>query len=519
MRGFTTSSNKLVKITSFGASAKTELTQLGMIKGNIGQILKTLKGMIGDFSAVPAAPAVEEEEPVIAPVAEVEEIEETVEEPIIEETPVEEAAIEETIEETVEEAPVDEAVVEEPVEEEQAEEEPEAESEEIEESAEEETEEAVEEPTVEETVEEKPFVAPAKAENKAEVKEPDQKPKKKNKTVKILIPIIAAVVAFVMLCTLIGAIIVGAVLLFNNNGDNGRPQESSQSQSQSSQKPNSSSQKPNSSSQSSSQKPNSSSQSSSQNQAVPGTEVVYGKFILAENSKGKYIVTNYTGNESLLEIPASVNGKAVVGIGSNAFKNKTFAIVLIPSSVTEISANAFVNTDISELKIEGNTTIRERAFNGGTLETVLAYGNVIVETDAFHTSAAIEELDFFGENIQLAQNIVNYSPMCLQISGKYLDGASVSLKNTVIIGIVYGPVEQITATNSLQTVIIGAEVTRIEKEAFANCYLLEEAYFESPYNWSYSFYGNLFSVSDLDDEVTAAEHLTGTYVDCELIQE
>ena len=53
------------------------------------------------------------------------------------------------------------------------------------------------------------------------------------------------------------------------------------------------------------------------------------------------IITSYLGKDTLAEIPASLEGIAVVGIGEGAFKNSTVEQVVIPSGVTFIDWFAF----------------------------------------------------------------------------------------------------------------------------------------------------------------------------------
>ena len=59
-------------------------------------------------------------------------------------------------------------------------------------------------------------------------------------------------------------------------------------------------------------------------------------------SNGVAVITNYTGTNAVLEIPAELDGFSVAEIGSQSFAgNSTLASVTVPGSVTNIRAYAF----------------------------------------------------------------------------------------------------------------------------------------------------------------------------------
>ena len=65
-------------------------------------------------------------------------------------------------------------------------------------------------------------------------------------------------------------------------------------------------------------------------------------FVCLENADGTLSLTGYTGTESILDIPATLNGKQVSAIGENCFAGKVcLKSVRIPEGVTQIGDYAF----------------------------------------------------------------------------------------------------------------------------------------------------------------------------------
>ena len=82
---------------------------------------------------------------------------------------------------------------------------------------------------------------------------------------------------------------------------------------------------------------------------------------------GTVEITLYTGNESALEIPAEIDGKAVTVIGDNAFFDCHSVVeVVIPDSVTTIGSKAFTRClRMTDITIPDSvTTINGFAFAG-----------------------------------------------------------------------------------------------------------------------------------------------------------
>ena len=82
---------------------------------------------------------------------------------------------------------------------------------------------------------------------------------------------------------------------------------------------------------------------------------------------GGYEVSDYDGESSAVVIPSMYEGKSVIGIGMNAFKdNKTMYEISVPDSVTYIDKEAFGGcVGLIEFTVsEYVTRIGERAFSG-----------------------------------------------------------------------------------------------------------------------------------------------------------
>jgi hypothetical protein len=79
------------------------------------------------------------------------------------------------------------------------------------------------------------------------------------------------------------------------------------------------------------------------------------------------VITGYKGKGGDVAIPATIGGKAVVGIGDNAFSESYgLASITIPASITSIGSCAFLYcTDLTSITIPASvTSIDGSAFYG-----------------------------------------------------------------------------------------------------------------------------------------------------------
>src|SRR5690606_33172619 len=74
-----------------------------------------------------------------------------------------------------------------------------------------------------------------------------------------------------------------------------------------------------------------------------------GDYEYTDNGDGTATITSYSGSDTNLVIPDTLNSLSVTHIGANAFENKSFNSVVIPSSVKNIGQWAFSSSDIQSV--------------------------------------------------------------------------------------------------------------------------------------------------------------------------
>jgi len=88
-------------------------------------------------------------------------------------------------------------------------------------------------------------------------------------------------------------------------------------------------------------------------------------------------ITDFSGTDTELIIPPTINTVAVTAIGDSAFWERQLISVVIPDGVTSIGNNAFRENQLISVDIPDSvTTIREGAFGGNTLTSITIPGNV-----------------------------------------------------------------------------------------------------------------------------------------------
>ena len=119
----------------------------------------------------------------------------------------------------------------------------------------------------------------------------------------------------------------------------------------------------------------------------PDDALTYGDFEYSEQSDGTVSINKYTGEDTTVSIPSTIDGKSVTRINYNIFYNATnVESVTIPATVTQISSGAF-----SKIKhvtfANGFTEIPNSAlYNADQLESVtLPSGITKIGTYAFYS--------------------------------------------------------------------------------------------------------------------------------------
>ncbi len=99
----------------------------------------------------------------------------------------------------------------------------------------------------------------------------------------------------------------------------------------------------------------------------------------ADESKFKYTtlvngtvkIKSYSGKESKVYIPRSIDGYLVSTIGNGAFKSDTLTEVYIPSGVTTIEPKAFSCPKLTKLTMfDEVTTVTDASFSGASIKTL-----------------------------------------------------------------------------------------------------------------------------------------------------
>jgi hypothetical protein len=141
-----------------------------------------------------------------------------------------------------------------------------------------------------------------------------------------------------------------------------------------------------------------------------------------ENSR-HIIITGYTGTNTVIRIPRSIDNIPVTVIGEGAFEDKNVRAVTLPEGLTEIGPRAFSENNLTKLIIpEKVTTIGAGAFSQNSLRSlVIPQGITAIEDEAFadndlteltlpqglktigNDAFAISSSSFFGEPARLSR--------------------------------------------------------------------------------------------------------------------
>ena len=158
-------------------------------------------------------------------------------------------------------------------------------------------------------------------------------------------------------------------------------------------------------------------------------------------------ITKYTGTESTVILPSTINSWPVTKIGEAALKdNSTITSVTIPANVTEIGANAFA----------GCTNLTSVTYGGDWSNLTIQSGNPAVE-DA--VNAQLFDFDFTPDNTAV---IVRYNGTAADVTipSRYKGKPVTEIGRAAFHG------------SSFTSVTIPDSVTFISDIAFANCFNL-----------------------------------------------
>ena len=162
-------------------------------------------------------------------------------------------------------------------------------------------------------------------------------------------------------------------------------------------------------------------------------------------------ITKYTGKESTVILPSTINSWPVTKIGEDALKdNTTITSVTIPDSVTEIGANAFA----------GCTNLTSVTYGGDWSNLTIQSGNPAVE-DAAKDAANEQLFDFEFILNNTAVVVTNYkykgTAADVTIPSRYKGKPVTAINNAAF------------PNSAVTSVTIPDSITSIPDAAFVNC--------------------------------------------------
>ena len=193
------------------------------------------------------------------------------------------------------------------------------------------------------------------------------------------------------------------------------------------------------------------------------------QFIL--NADNTATITKYTGNEHRITIPAQVTHGAqtypVSKIGDRVFCNYKYVLtgVQIPDTVTEIGSNAFYNcTSLKSVTIQGNKPscvkkIGRQAFMFCSELTDIPILDSVTEigSESFHHCEELDTVTIPEGVTSVADGMFRY---CYNLHTVTLPDSVTAIEERAFTG------------TALTQIHIPAKVTRIETDAFSECFAL-----------------------------------------------
>ncbi|WP_169447644.1 cadherin-like beta sandwich domain-containing protein, partial [Paenibacillus daejeonensis] len=212
--------------------------------------------------------------------------------------------------------------------------------------------------------------------------------------------------------------------------------------------------------------------------ATPGQPVLadnFGDYTYTNHGDGTVTITDYNGTATDVNIPGTLNGLTVIGIGMDAFRSNALTSVTIPDGVRTIGAQAFLYNNLTSVTIPGSvTSIGDHAFRQSGLRSVtLSDGVTTIGAAAFSENdlssvtipGSVTTIgdQAFRDNSLTSVTILNG----VQTIGNYAFILN-SVSSVTIPGSVTSIGEHAFRDNSLTSVTIPDGVTTIGVSAFYN---------------------------------------------------
>ena len=204
-----------------------------------------------------------------------------------------------------------------------------------------------------------------------------------------------------------------------------------------------------------------------------GSPMAYtdGSYQFILNADNTATITKYTGNEHRITIPAQVTHGAYIypvsKIGDRVFCNYKYVLtsVQIPDTVTEIGSNAFYNcTSLKSVTIQDNKPscvkkIGRQAFMFCSELTDIPILDSVTEIDseAFHHCEELDTVTIPEGVTSVADGMFRY---CYNLHTVTLPDSVTAIEERAFTG------------TALTQIHIPAKVTRIETDAFSECFAL-----------------------------------------------
>lgn len=177
------------------------------------------------------------------------------------------------------------------------------------------------------------------------------------------------------------------------------------------------------------------------------------------------IITEYSGFDSNVVIPATIRNRTVTAIGARAFAGRnTIESVTVPETVTTIYGGAFENCrNLKELRLEtSSVSVHETALSGCSSLTTAVIPNYRSAIDALPKENLKEVTVFNG-------NVSSLPPSAFEGASK-LERVTLPENLTTINGSAFKD------CYNLMSITIPEGVTSIKDNAFLNCYKLAEIF-------------------------------------------
>lgn len=126
-----------------------------------------------------------------------------------------------------------------------------------------------------------------------------------------------------------------------------------------------------------------------------------------EAADGEVIITSYTGGETQLTIPDTINGMPVAQIADYAFEgNATLTSLTLPAGIESVGRYAFRNTALQSVDLGGAQSIGRGAFSGCEVLTQITMSSVqTMGGSAFDGCTALKQIHIPASLISIGEGV------------------------------------------------------------------------------------------------------------------